>query len=135
MVDAGVHGARACARTAPKTALQIDDLAARRPNLEDQLRAVYATPCAGCGQMIQPQGFIWEQAGSQPVGRVYQCPFCGDEGEREVTESDLQNLNSLGGLGLHRARALQRVLQGGTMNRLPLKPPWIAICRAPCTVA
>lgn len=89
--------------------------------LEDQLRAVYASPCAGCGQMIQPQGFIWEQAGSQPVGRVYQCPFCGDEGEREVTESDLQNLNSLGGLGLHRARALQRVLQGGDYEQASIE--------------
>ncbi len=81
--------------------------------IEDHLRSIYATPCAGCGQLIQPQGYIWDQDRIQPVGRVYSCPFCGDEGEKEISESDLQKLNDLGSLGLHRARALQRVLQGG----------------------
>ena len=81
--------------------------------IEDHLRSVYATPCAGCGQMIQPVGYIWEKGSTQPVSRVYTCPHCGDEGEREISEYDLQNLQDLGNLGLHRARALQRVLQGG----------------------
>ncbi len=81
--------------------------------IEDHLKSIYLTPCANCGQMIQPEGFVWELTGVQPVGRVYDCPFCGDSGEKEITESDLQKLNDLGNLGLHRARAFQRVLQGG----------------------
>jgi hypothetical protein len=90
-------------------------LITRRGNetIEDHLQSVYATPCAGCGQMIQPDGYIWEKDGTQPVSRVYTCLHCGDEGEREISEYDLQNLQNLGNLGLHRARALQRVLQGG----------------------
>jgi len=89
--------------------------------IEDHLRSIYATPCAGCGQMIQPQGFIWEQDLIQPVSRVYLCPFCGDEGEKEISETDLQKLNDLGSLGLHRARAFQRVLQGGDYEQATIE--------------
>ena len=89
--------------------------------IEDHLRSIYATPCANCGGMIQPQGFIWEQTGTQPVGRVYDCPLCGDSGEKAITESDLQKLNDLGNLGLHRARAFQRVLQGGDYEQVSIE--------------
>lgn len=81
--------------------------------IEDHLRSIYATPCSGCGQMVQPVGFIWEKGNQLPSSRVYSCPACGDEGEREISEHDLQNLSRLGNLGLHRSRAFQRVLQGG----------------------
>lgn len=81
-----------------------------RESIEDHLRLIYATPCSGCGQMIQPLGFIWEKGHNLPTQRVYSCPQCGDEGERPISEYDLQNLMALGDLGLHRARALQRVL-------------------------
>ena len=89
--------------------------------IEDHLRNVYATPCAGCGQMIQPIGFVWEKGGQQPVSRVYSCPQCGDEGERDISEYDLQNLRKLGSLGLHRARSFQRVLQGGEYEQASIE--------------
>jgi len=79
-------------------------------SIEDHLRSIYTTPCSGCGQMVQPLGFIWEKGHHLPVQRVYSCPQCGDEGERPISEYDIQNLMALGDLGLHRARALQRVL-------------------------
>ncbi len=81
--------------------------------IEDHLRAIYTTPCSGCGQLIQATGFIWEKGNRIPLSRVYSCPQCGDEGEREISDYDLENLSSLGDLGLHRARAFQRVLLGG----------------------
>ena len=81
--------------------------------IEDHLRAIYATPCSSCGQMIQATGFIWEKGNRIPLSRVYSCPQCGDEGEREISDFDLENLSSLGDLGLHRARAFQRVSMGG----------------------
>jgi hypothetical protein len=90
-------------------------------SMEDHLRGLYATPCAGCGQMIQPQGFVWERGGAQPISRVYSCPHCGDEGEREISPYDLQNLERLGNLRLHRARAFQRVLQGGEYEQASIE--------------
>ncbi len=81
--------------------------------IEDHLRAIYATPCSSCGQMVQATGFIWEKGNRIPLSRVYSCPQCGDEGEREISDEDLENLSGLGNLGLHRARAFQRVLLGG----------------------
>jgi hypothetical protein len=90
-------------------------------SMEEHLRSLYATPCAGCGQMIQPQGFVWERGGTQPISRVYSCPNCGDEGEREISPHDLQNLERLGNLRLHRARAFQRVLQGGEYEQASIE--------------
>ncbi len=90
-------------------------------SMEEHLRGLYATPCAGCGQLIQPQGFVWERGGTQPVSRVYTCPHCGDEGEREISPHDLQNLQRLGNLRLHRARAFQRVLQGGEYEQASIE--------------
>ena len=80
--------------------------------LEDHLRSIYATPCSNCGKTIQPLGFIWEKGGNAPVSRIYTCPQCGDEGEKNISEYDLKNLERLGNLGLHRSRALQRVSLG-----------------------
>ena len=90
-------------------------------SMEDHLRGLYATPCAGCGQLIQPQGFVWERGGTQPISRVYTCPHCGDEGEREISPYDLQNLERLGNLRLHRARASQRVLQGSEYEQASIE--------------
>jgi hypothetical protein len=71
--------------------------------------------------MIQPLGFVWDQDSIQPISRVYSCPNCGDEGEKDISDFDLQNLDSLGNLGLHRSRALQRVLQGGDYEQASIE--------------
>jgi len=91
----------------------------RRGNqsLEDHLKSIYATPCSSCGQMIQPIGFIWEKGSQLPSSRIYTCSYCGDEGERDISEYDINNLNQLGRLGLHRTRAFQRVFIGGTYEQ------------------
>lgn len=85
--------------------------------LDELLESLYTTPCAECGQLIQADGFIWEQGASQPAQRVYQCPHCGDQGERPVILHDLDNLRRIGEPGLHQARALHRVMQSGDYER------------------
>ena len=85
--------------------------------LDELLASLYTTPCAECGQLIQAEGFVWEQGAGQPALRVYQCPHCGDQGERPVAPHDLDNLRRVGASGLHQARALHRVMQGGDYER------------------
>ncbi|HDZ23911.1 MAG TPA: hypothetical protein ENH70_05160 [Desulfobacteraceae bacterium] len=81
--------------------------------LESHIKSLYATPCAGCGCMIQPIGFIWKKDSELPHSRIYSCPNCGDEGKRNISQHDIEIISGIGISGLHRKRAFQRVLQGG----------------------
>ena len=78
-------------------------------SLEDLLKTIYLTPCSGCKKMVQAEGFIWEKGIAHPVGRVYSCPYCGDSGERETTDDDLETIHQLGNLDIYQSRARQRV--------------------------
>ncbi|MBN1668826.1 MAG: hypothetical protein JW862_17170, partial [Anaerolineales bacterium] len=50
------------------------------------------------------------QAGAQaPMAKFYTCPHCGDQGERQVSEGDLLLARRHAEVGLHQARALERV--------------------------
>ncbi len=90
-------------------------LLTRRMNetLADHLQGIYKTICVSCGQPVQADGYIWEKGAEVPTSKVYNCPNCGDQGERAATESDMENLQRLGSFKLHRNRAFHRVLQGG----------------------
>ena len=85
--------------------------------LDQHLQSVYETACNLCGKRIQPMGYIWESKGEIPIAKVYTCPHCGDSGEKPVSELDIQNLERLGKIGLHRTRAFQRVMQGGDYEK------------------
>ena len=85
--------------------------------LDDQLKSIYGTECTECGKRIQPIGYVWESKGEIPNAKVYTCPHCGDSGERPVSEQDIQNLERLGKISLHRTRAFQRVMQGGDYEK------------------
>jgi len=87
----------------------------------DHLQGLYITPCVNCGKMIQPDGFVWEKGKDQPISRVYQCQFCADEGEKDISDFDLKNLNRLGNLGIHRSRAFQRVVSGSEYEQASLR--------------
>ncbi len=100
--------------------------------IEAHLKSIYATPCANCGQMIQPEGFIWELSGVQPIGRVYNCPLCGDSGEKEIG-GDCHKTERLGNWAARRAPS--RVQQGGDYEQHSLQALRIVICRAACTCA
>lgn len=84
---------------------------------EIHLKSVYETTCTECRNIIQPNGFIWEEKADYPTSKVYSCPFCGDSGERPATEQDRANLEKLGNISIHRTRAFQRVLLGGDYEK------------------
>ena len=85
--------------------------------LDQHLQSVYETSCNLCGKKIQPMGYVWESKGEIPIAKVYTCPHCGDSGEKPISELDIQNLERLGNIGLHRTRAFQRVMQGGDYEK------------------
>lgn len=76
--------------------------------LEEQLKLIYASRCFDCGEPVQPKGYIWNEGAENPILKVYQCPACGAEGEKPVSDEDLQTLHHLGNIGLQRTRAFQR---------------------------
>ncbi|NPV85963.1 MAG: hypothetical protein HPY45_08145 [Anaerolineae bacterium] len=74
--------------------------------LETHLQSLYKTRCASCGQSIYADGYVWRRGEKTPVSRLYQCPHCGDEGERPITTEDAEALSLVSNDQLHRARAL-----------------------------
>jgi hypothetical protein len=89
-----------------------------KERLETHLKGLYQTRCAICHASIQTSGYLWRRNESTPYAKVYQCPNCGDEGERPVTEEDLAILLPLQrGESIHRGRALNRVLHGDEVDR------------------
>ena len=78
--------------------------------IEPHIRSLYMTDCAKCGKEIMVDSFLWERGAQTPFGRLYTCPHCGDAGEREATKSDALRASRFTSSGLHRARALERVV-------------------------
>ncbi len=81
--------------------------------LEPHLRALYTTPCAACGQLVEAEAFIWEREpnSSTPrlAGRRYTCPACQTAGVYPATPYDLEQAARFANPSLHQARALERV--------------------------
>jgi hypothetical protein len=88
--------------------------------LSNHLQGLYETQCLNCGKMIQPEGYVWEKGTDWPILKVYLCPNCGDEGEKEISDFDRENIFRLGTLGIHRSRAFQRVAFGGPYEHASL---------------
>ncbi len=90
------------------------DLAAARKGgerLETHLSQLYRTTCPACEQSILAEGYLWRKGEKSPVAIFYSCPHCGQHGEKPPASSDLELLASLQATdGLHRARALERVV-------------------------
>lgn len=85
--------------------------------LDEILESLYSTPCAECGLLIQPEGFIWEQGADKPSARIYRCPHCSDQGERPISAHDIENLRRIQAPGLHQARAFHRVMHSGDYEK------------------
>jgi len=85
--------------------------------IEPLVRSLYATECAKCGKEIMVDAFLWDRGAQAPFGRVYSCPYCGDAGEREATNADVSRAARFSSSGLHRARALERVVSPGDPDR------------------
>jgi hypothetical protein len=96
------------------------DLAASRKGderLEPHLRSLYETRCAQCEKLIMPEAFLWERDANIPYGRIYECPYCGDAGEHPTTSEDIDKARRFSNVGMHRARALERVVSHGDPDR------------------
>jgi hypothetical protein len=86
--------------------------------LEPHIRSLYNTRCARCGQIVSADAFIWEHGNSSPYLRVYTCPSCGDTGEHPCTPYDAEQASHFSVGGLHRARALERVVASTDQDRI-----------------
>ncbi len=97
------------------------ELAAARSGeerLESHLNKLYLTKCPGCGLSLPARAFLWEKDARQPFARILECEQCGENGEFELSEEDLQLLSQFQRSGLHRARALERIAPFGDPDRV-----------------
>ncbi len=97
--------------------------------IEPHIRSLYLTQCNNCKNAIEAEAYLWERGASngngdtsrngKPAmyGRIYQCPICGEYGEHPATDKDIENANLYSQSGLHRARALERVVLLGDPDR------------------
>jgi hypothetical protein len=86
--------------------------------IEPHIRSLYATTCARCGQELSAEYFIWEHGNPSPLIRSYSCPNCGDSGEHPCTAQDIELSGRFSTTGLHRARALERVVATTDQDRI-----------------
>ncbi len=78
--------------------------------LETHLQSLYLTKCANCGQETPARAFLWKKGEEAPFARLYDCPACGEAGEKPVTAFDAERAQKIAeSAGLHRARLLERV--------------------------
>ncbi|HEY3310840.1 MAG TPA: hypothetical protein VGK00_04295 [Anaerolineales bacterium] len=96
------------------------DLAAARKEgkrLETHLQSLYATRCENCGREISAEAFLWDGKTGELTGRIYNC-ICGSGGEHPATPEDVE-IAALWARtdGLHRSRAIERVVPGNDPDR------------------
>lgn len=96
------------------------DLAAARKEgkrLETHLQSLYFTRCDSCRREISAEAFLWEAKTGALIGRIYNC-VCGSGGEYPATNTDVENAAHWAlSDGLHRSRALERVVPGDDPDR------------------
>jgi hypothetical protein len=86
--------------------------------IEPHIRSLYNTRCVRCGQIVSAEAFLWEHGGSSPYARIYSCPSCGDSGEHPCVPFDTEVLSQFSSSGLHKARALERVVASSDQDRI-----------------
>lgn len=79
--------------------------------LEIHLQSLYLTPCEKCEQKIHASAFLWRKGEDAPYARMYDCPHCGDAGEKITTAEDRERARTIASTdALHRSRAIERVV-------------------------
>jgi len=86
--------------------------------MEPHIRSLYNTRCARCGQIVSADAFLWEHGIPVPYARIYTCPSCGDSGEHPCTPFDAERASQFSSGGLHKARALERVVASNDQDRI-----------------
>ena len=78
--------------------------------LDQHLNNLYSTQCPSCNSPIAASAFLWRKGDNTPYACIYRCDKCQSEGEKPCSQTDIEQLNRIGSDKLHRARALQRVI-------------------------
>ncbi len=78
--------------------------------IEPHIKTLYEFECAKCGRNLQVEAFLWERGEQSPYAKLYTCPFCKDFGERPTDHKDIERAKHFSAGGLHRARALERIV-------------------------
>jgi len=86
--------------------------------MEPHIRSLYNTHCSRCGQIVSADAFLWEHGDPSPYMRIYTCPNCGDTGEHPCTSFDAELVSQFSSSGLHKARALERVVTATDQDRI-----------------
>ncbi len=86
--------------------------------VEPHIQALYSTLCSKCGQVISADAFLWEHGNPSPYMRSYSCPNCGYNGEYPCTPYDVELAGRFVTSGLHKARALERVVATNDQDRI-----------------
>ena len=86
--------------------------------MEPHIRSLYNTHCSRCGQIVSADAFLWEHGDPSPYMRIYTCPNCGDTGEHTCTSYDAELVSQFSSGGLHKARALERVVAATDQDRI-----------------
>jgi hypothetical protein len=86
--------------------------------MEPHIQSLYNTRCARCGQIVSAEAFLWEHGDPSPYTRIYTCPFCGDSGEHPCMPYDAELVSQFSSSGLHKARALERVVAATDQDRI-----------------
>lgn len=85
--------------------------------LEPFINSLYQTECEQCEHIAIAEAFIWEQGASGPTKRIYDCQYCGSEGEFLSTPGDIKRAEKFSHRGLQHSRALERVADVGEPER------------------
>ncbi len=79
--------------------------------MEPTIRQLYQINCADCGREIEADAFLWKREAEEPFATLVNCPYCGAQGEQSITPETRQSIPSMPAVGLHRARALVRIVE------------------------
>ncbi len=82
--------------------------------LENQIKALYISPCPDCFSDQTEVRFLWKKNQSTPFARELSCKNCGLNGIYKISEIDQENFSQIGNIRLHRTKVLQRIFPGNT---------------------
>jgi hypothetical protein len=86
--------------------------------LENQIKALYASPCPDCLSDQTEVRYLWKRNQTTPFARELSCKNCGLTGIYKISDIEQENLNQVGNIQLHRTKVLQRIFPG--INEPPI---------------
>lgn len=81
--------------------------------IESFIRSLYEVNCGSCSKRIEANGFLWKKEAEFPYAALVDCPFCGAHGEQVLSGDMLSSLTILPPVQMHKARAINRIVEPG----------------------